>query len=298
MPNRRRNLFWPLLLIIIGALLLAQGLGLLPSGLWAALVQLWPVLLIVAGLDLLIGWRSRGAAVLVAVLGALVVSVVLTWAALRASAIPPDDVQLLYVARQGAERLSARIRFQTGQLSLGALAPSDYVLEGTAHNGAGDSVEQQYTVLGGEGRLALSQANNPLLAPFLAGRVGKNNWELRLAPSLPLALEIDTGDASASLDLSGLALTSLDLTTGAGETHLSLPPAAARASLHTGGGATTLTLPAGSAARLTIQPGRANITIPEHLTANGQTYTTPNFDPAAPFLDLDLSASTGPVTIN
>ena len=44
--DRRPGLFWPLILIGLGALLLLQNLGYLPAGLWPALAQLWPVIFI------------------------------------------------------------------------------------------------------------------------------------------------------------------------------------------------------------------------------------------------------------
>ena len=59
MPTRDRpGLFWPLVIIGAGALLLLDNLGWLPAGWWAALRQLWPVLIILLGLDMLLGRRT------------------------------------------------------------------------------------------------------------------------------------------------------------------------------------------------------------------------------------------------
>ncbi len=55
-PQTRRDYFGPLLLIIIGLIFLASNLGLLPGEGWGTVFRLWPLLLIVAGLnDLLRG---------------------------------------------------------------------------------------------------------------------------------------------------------------------------------------------------------------------------------------------------
>jgi hypothetical protein len=59
---RRRppSLFWPLLLISAGVLLLLSNLGYVPWSSWNVLWRLWPLLLIGLGIDALIGRRTTG----------------------------------------------------------------------------------------------------------------------------------------------------------------------------------------------------------------------------------------------
>src|SRR5689334_14326052 len=74
--RRTRSIVFPVLFVIVGVVLLLNNLGYLPWAVWTALGQMWPVLLILFGLDLLIGRRNAwvGATVIlisfVAVLGA------------------------------------------------------------------------------------------------------------------------------------------------------------------------------------------------------------------------------------
>jgi hypothetical protein len=278
MPVTRPSLLWPLLLIGLGALLLLQTLGLLPASLWAALAQLWPLLFIVFGLDLLIGRRSaRGAAVVLGV-GVVLVVAALTWADVRASLLPAGGQTTLIQTPQGASQVNVSIDFQRGQLNLRALGASDHLLEGSAQAGAGETVQQDYAVSDGAGRLQLIQHIDPLLAPFLSRRTdAAGQWDVHLAQHMPLALEVDGGDGVLSLDLSKLQVTSFDL--------------------HTGLGAATLMLPAGRPVRLRVSDGRSRVSLPAALTANGDNYTTAGFDPAKPFLDVTLDAGTGGVTI-
>ncbi|MBF8256723.1 MAG: hypothetical protein HW375_1630, partial [Anaerolineales bacterium] len=52
--SRRGDLAGPVLLIGFGTLVLLINLGRIPVSLWSALSQLWPLALILIGLDLLI----------------------------------------------------------------------------------------------------------------------------------------------------------------------------------------------------------------------------------------------------
>jgi hypothetical protein len=57
-PTRRGNLAGPVLLIGFGTLLLLINLGMVPMSIWGALARLWPLALILVGIDLLIPRRS------------------------------------------------------------------------------------------------------------------------------------------------------------------------------------------------------------------------------------------------
>jgi hypothetical protein len=294
---RRPSLFWPLVLIGLGALLLLENFGLLPAGWWPALVQLWPVIFILLGLDMLVGRRSPAGTAFVLIVGALVVAGALTWAALRASQTPAGQAQALIQSQQGAERLDVRLRFSAGELRVEALGPSDYVMEGNVRNGPGESVAQEYRVSNGAGRLGLRQETSPLLLPFLALRNATALWEIRLTPELPLNLEVSTGAGATRLDLADLALEHLDLSTGVGQTEVTFPARAAEAEVSTGVGDTLLRLPAGIAARITVRSGLTSVDAPARFSRSDNVYTTPGFDAEGEFLDLDVNAGIGQVTI-
>ena len=55
---RYRSLFWPMILIGVGLVWFLSNIGAIPSFNPLALINLWPLLLIALGLDLLIGRRS------------------------------------------------------------------------------------------------------------------------------------------------------------------------------------------------------------------------------------------------
>jgi hypothetical protein len=65
--RRRGSLFFPILLVVVGVALLLNNLGIISGSAWETLISLWPVLLIVWGLDLI--WRGEGLAGAVFLLG-------------------------------------------------------------------------------------------------------------------------------------------------------------------------------------------------------------------------------------
>jgi hypothetical protein len=56
--DRRRSLVGPVILIGLGVVFLLNNLGVLAWSVWEVILRLWPILLVAAGLDLLLGRRS------------------------------------------------------------------------------------------------------------------------------------------------------------------------------------------------------------------------------------------------
>ena len=56
--TRRGGLVGPIILITLGVVFLMNNLGVLDWSVWVVIFRLWPVLLVAAGLDLLLGRRS------------------------------------------------------------------------------------------------------------------------------------------------------------------------------------------------------------------------------------------------
>jgi hypothetical protein len=81
--HRRPALFWPLLLMASGGVWLAYQLGYITDAVRPRLWQLWPVLLVLIGLDMLLGRRSTGRVASVLLLTAGLMAVALTWLVLR-----------------------------------------------------------------------------------------------------------------------------------------------------------------------------------------------------------------------
>ncbi len=296
--NSRPSFFWPLALIGAGVLLLLQNLHVLPPGTFVALVQLWPVFLIVLGLDMLIGRRSSGGAAVMLIISIVVIAGALTWAALRATSQTSTGPQPIVQYPYGAETAKVIIDFRVGELSIAALGDSLNLMEGNVQNGPGETLKQGYAVAASVGQLTLAQQHSAVLAPFLSGQTTPTQWAVRLSPKFPLTLKVDTGVGSATLDLSELPLTDLTLDTGVGQTIVIFPDTGVmRANLSAGVGEVILTIPEGLPARLTVSSGLTSLNIPARFARAEDVYTTANFSTTGDYLELALEAGVGSVTV-
>ncbi|MBT9149192.1 MAG: LiaI-LiaF-like domain-containing protein [Dehalococcoidia bacterium] len=72
-PSRKHYVsIWGIILVFVGAVLLLQNFDVLPWGLWGTLWRFWPVLLIIIGLNMVVGRHKPWlvAIIILAVLGA------------------------------------------------------------------------------------------------------------------------------------------------------------------------------------------------------------------------------------
>jgi hypothetical protein len=190
-------LVWPLILIVAGVLLFLDFADLAPVDAWGLLLQWWPVILI-----------ALGALVL---LGAM-------WPSARGV---EEGLSVPLDAAQG----EVRLRFGAGELEVGRGTPGRLV-EGTFEGGV---IRRDV----GPGSVELS-ADAAGLWPWVDRRL---RWRMGLAPDVPLTLRVEGGAYRGFLDLSGLAVQTLTLKTGASDTRIVLPRDVARCEVRIEAGA-------------------------------------------------------------
>ncbi|MDE3077929.1 MAG: hypothetical protein KGJ86_21100, partial [Chloroflexota bacterium] len=120
--RHRRSVFWPLILIAVGSIFLLQNFGLLSWDIWSQLWRLWPLLLVVVGIELIFRDALPGAfgSVVAVVLIVAVLAVAVGFSGSLAPAAPSAS-SATSQALNGARRASVRIDFGAGQLKVGAL---------------------------------------------------------------------------------------------------------------------------------------------------------------------------------
>lgn len=262
-PRHRRlpSLFWPVLLIGIGVILLLQNLGVLSWSSWTTLWRFWPLLIILLGLDVLIGRRSSAGSVVSALLIVLLVAAVAF-----VLAVGPDIPELAGWAQvsdwqneqiayplKGVEEASVSIHWSSLCGSLSALRDSANLIEG--------SVDYR-----GELDFTASTQNDRAmveLSSHFAGGIwipdwdaSDKRWDLQLSPQVLFDLSLDGGSGSCEFDLGELRIDSLYLDVGSGSVELTLPARRSfEAEIDGGSGSLVIVLPQDVEARVELDSG-------------------------------------------
>ncbi len=306
-PRRAPGLFWPIILTGLGVILLLSNFGRLPADPWPLLSRLWPVILIVIGLDILLGRRSVWGGVFSAALALLVIGSVIallyiaqnypTWYSLSTSQFHTQHIaHPLGDVRQA----DVRIDFPGGLGTLSALEDSSDLIEGDVTY-YGDLVD----MFSSSGSIARVQLDSRFFGWGLMWReVGSRRWTLGLNPRAEYDLTLDTGSGSYEFDLRKLTLRSFALDSGSGHVVLILPDAEKaprRVRLNTGSGAADIRVPEGVAVRVEYDAGSGALIAPGLRKVSGGrrdgVYESAGFSQSGRTIIIELDAGSGSVTI-
>ncbi|MBV9354542.1 MAG: hypothetical protein JO023_03335 [Chloroflexi bacterium] len=308
-PYRRRRggTIIPLVLILIGVLLLLQNLGLVSADIWSAIGRLWPLLLVLIGLEVLLGRHLGGQRILGIMLLAFAGAGI--WAAVTAgSSTGETDTRTLDRSLDGATSANVLVNFGAGQLKLGSLSSSDptQLASLTLRGPANVEPTTRYEVQNGIGQLQYGVTGRSGLAaaafPMFDGRQSPPaELGIALSPNIPLTVSVRTGAADAQLDFSQLRATDLNVSVGASAAHVTLPANAGTTTAHVQGGLTALTIvvPAGVGAQVHYRGGLNALDMDRtrfSAVGNGE-YRSADYDSASNRVDLYVDSGLASVTI-
>jgi cell wall-active antibiotic response 4TMS protein YvqF len=286
-PLNYSRTFWAVALIAVGALFLVANLGYLNGWDGERLVQLWPLLLILVGAEILIT-RSRLPRQTAAILGALVAIVAVLGAALYVGLGPATSA-----ASVGSDA-SAEI----GDLQQATLDLSVGGATVTIHNDApaGQLYRAHFQLNNGERtRANLNQSNGVLSIevqsrPFVFGPARGRTVDVSLSGQVPWSISINGGATQQTLDFSKLKLTRVSINGGAEQITMILPAPSGTVPIQVNGGAANVTIhrPAGTEASLTMSGGVNDFTADgqhesslageTHWQSSGYAGTTNHYD--------------------
>jgi hypothetical protein len=269
---------------------------------WEVILNLWPVLIIAIGLDILVARRSALGAVLALLLLAAILAGAL-WIMGVGAAVGSDmEGQQIVQTLDGAEQAVVIIEPAVGYLNIAAFSPDQEqtgtLMTGTVNLNDSGILERDYSIVGGTGTLTLSRGS--FRATFPSMRGSEWGWELYLNPQTPLDLNINMGAGSIELDLSALQVTDLDVDLGVGRTEVIFPDVnePLNASINGAVGEMIVYIPASKSVRVTSNTGLALIDVPDGYTQDGDVYVY-NWDGADPDnrVDLNVDQAIGRISI-
>jgi hypothetical protein len=294
---RRGGLVGPVILIGLGVVFLLNNLGLLGWGVWSLILQLWPVLLIAVGLDILVGRRSIWGSLLVVVVMLAVLAGAIGLYQSRPAGGELLTSETIQRALQGATSGEVDIHFGVGRLEIGSLGESPDLVEGRLGLYRGEQVVEDFHVTGSTAYYTLrSEGVENFIFPGDWDRRG--TWSLNLNPGVPLNLGVETGVGEATLDLSGLTISELNASFGVGRVTVTFPAQGRmQARLDGGVGETVLLIPRGMAARIQVDGGLRSVSVPEGYVHQGDTYFAGDFDTAESRVDVVVGGGIGAVSV-
>jgi len=259
---RWNRLFWPLILIIVGGLLLLNNLKIINVNLWEVII---PIALILMGLSALTGSLQH--------------------ASRKAS-------QSLSIPAEGATSARIRIRYGAGRVTVMGQDMPGQLLSGAFEGGVEEVIRRDGNALNVD--LNASSDN------WLWWDGGQRAWSFGLSKAIPVALDIEMGAAETRFDLTDVKVTDLRLKTGASSTSLSMPANVGMTTARLEGGAASISvqIPPEVAARIRWEGGISSINIDtKRFPQSGNTYESKNYAEAKNKLDLRIEMGMGSVDI-
>jgi len=249
--RRRRGLFWPLVLIGVGLVALLANYGFITGLSIASILALWPVLLILLGIDIAFArrWPVPTLAAEVAIIAGSLLLAVTQPAVLSLGTFNVSD----------CDNPSNGATIARGSLSSLALrldaGGSRFRIMGGATNAVEASSDRSELCVrdrssGSSGDVRIGQG----------GRVqfgSTNEIVVKVANDLPTALTVNAGAGDFLIDLHDVKVTSARMSIGAASTTLVLPHPTGDVAIRLDGGASSVVvqIPADVEARIIVNGG-------------------------------------------
>jgi Domain of unknown function (DUF5668) len=255
--RRYRSFFWPAVLILIGVFALLVNSGVITTDRLSLLADLWPVILIVIGLELLSrralpGQSGDVAAVLIVLLAA---GGAVAYVALAPN--PGTTHTLDYSAAVGnLDHASLEVDAGSANITVGGtkavVLGSDLYHAHITYSGPKPDVSFDRS----NGRLQISQSNSAL-----AFRISRFTLDLQISSNVQWKITSNGGASTETFNLGNVPVGSLDINTGASREDITLGLPTGIVPITINGGALTVHLyrPPGTGAAVAVSGGAVSL---------------------------------------
>ena len=284
----------PLLLILLGVALLLDSLGIWSPD-WGDIWRLWPILLVLAGLQIVFSRTAWGGLVALLVVVAVIVGAVLL--SPRETGARVMEEVIAYPSR-GVTSSVVRADLGIGTLDVSALEDSSQAFELRArYDREQVSLAHDVQIEDGVAQVRLGTTSRRTGWSPLS-RNCENDWRLMLNPEIPTQLDVSTGVSKARLALERLAITRLTVNAGVGKVTLTLPAAGRyEVSVDGGVGSLAIEVPDSVEARVRLDRGLGNVEIAPRFRPDGVYYVTAEHEGADNRAEIDIDGGVGSITI-
>lgn len=311
--GRSADLFWPIILIGAGVILLMENQGMLVNNPLALLGAYWPVIFILIGVDIIfsrtgilgtivsgvMGLAVVGGAIVALTTPGLVIGAPLTInlgnGAQRAAEMKTERIDS---PLEGVKSATVRLELSSGTGGISAVRDRANLVEGdlTYYGGLVADVRR----FGDTATIRVgSQASGVFWGLFDWGR---QRWNVRLNPAVAYDIDLDTGSGTYVFDMTELTLRGVTLDQGSGSSELRIPEGGQyRVRLNVGSGGSTIVVPRGLAYRVSYNIGSGSLNMRDAASVSGSgkrgVYETPGYSQTGSYALIDVELGSGSVTI-
>lgn len=254
--GRYRSYFWPVVLILAGVVALLVNTGWISAGRLYLLFDLWPLILIVLGLELIVRRSIRGAAGDVAAILIVVLAVVGAAAYVVAAPNPATSRSLDTSSPiAGVEQASLEIDAGSANITVsGSTAvATDLYRAHIEYSGPKPGVSFDHST----GLVRISQSSGNF--PFFQSR--RFVVDVKLNQNVPWSITENSGATTSTLNLAGVQVGSINMNTGASRSDLTLgePSGIVPVTINGGSLAVHLHRPHGTGASVVVSGGAVSL---------------------------------------
>lgn len=290
-PRSLGGLLLPLILVGLGVAFLLANLGYLPPISLRALFDVWPIALILIGIEMLLGRRQPALSLglqLVA-LGLAVAIVASQSAGLLAAAAGGTSFEA--VDRAGASSLTLDVNSHMGDIRLAGGSSALVVM-----SARGGTVDVNTDREGDRAEVDI-HPDHEFVLPFQGLRT---DMDLGLASDVPTSLDLEIGPGKVDLDFRAVQLTTANINAGAGDISIVLPTPQGEVPIEIDAGAAQVTIevPSGIEARVTVEGGAVSLdSVNPRLAASGGSAQTAGYAGATSRVTVTIDAGAATVHI-
>jgi hypothetical protein len=330
-PHERRggwdrpSLFWPIVLIALGGYFLMLNFRLIPPMSWTILLKIWPVLIIIAGLDVLL---RRVPGFIGSLLGALLALALI--GGLGYLMFNYENYPDLFVTVPPEE-----VTYQHQDIAIGSVDAATVVLDMGSEPSTVDTLAGEALVVldantardlelvmsgpSSEPTITLESSDHTQTVrdwPYWLVHLSQESWSelaqeiyvtVSINPDVPTSLELDSGSGPVEVHLSEASISDMQVNAGSGPLNLWLPGEGRyEVRVNCGSGSLDITLPSGLEARIEVADDgsgpfdlspRSAFNEIERGSGDEGIWETPGFQSAENAVTVVLETGSGPVNV-
>jgi hypothetical protein len=298
MTYRYRSYFWPAILILVGVFALLINSGLVPAERLDRLVDLWPLILIVIGLELVVRRAVQGPAAEIAAAVVVLIAIVVAaaYVALGPS-IPTGTRTLDASAKVGSlDHATARIDVGAAKITMvgGSNIGDDLFRAHIEYSGNKPDVGLDTS----SGDVHISQSNT-------SGFFFQNHrfvLDLQLNTGVRWSIAVNSGSSTDDFNLTAVHAASLELNTGASRESITVGTPSGTVPITINGGALNVTIhrPQGVAASVAVSGGAVTLNFDgrQHHDVGSASDRSGDYDSATNRYQVEVNGGACNVTVD